>query len=163
MGARSNWKVTLYGSAVNTAPGITPDAYGMRTVAVSALTTPVTATFYIVKPEAKPEIEAETITDVGGEAVSYVTRRGTFNVQSFPFSFDATSASDLQDLDDLVTVAGVATGQKHLYVRIEAGSRTYPSTSATAYPVTLRSWDESLNTQQGTRTLSVVFAHKYRS
>jgi hypothetical protein len=163
MSARSNWKVTVYGSSVNTAAGTTPDAYGMRTCAITALTAATSATYYIVKPEAKPEVTAEEITDVGGEAVSYVTRRGTFNILSFPFSYAATSAVDLQDIDDLVTVAGVATGQKHLYIRIEGGSRTWPSTSGTVYPVTLRSWDESLNVQQGNRTLAAVFAHKYRS
>jgi hypothetical protein len=163
MSAKSNWKVTVYGSAVNTTPGTTPDAYGMRTCAITALTSATSATYYIVKPEAKPEVNAEEITDVGGEAVSYVTRRGTFNIQSFPFSYAATSAADLQDIDDLVTIAGVATGQKHLYIRIEGGSRTWPSTAGTAYPVTLRSWDESLNVQQGNRTLAAVFAHKYRS
>lgn len=163
MGAALNWKLTLYGSNTNTATGTTPDAYKMRTCAITALTSAVTATAFIIKPEAKPEFTAEKVTDVGGDEIGYLTRRGVFNVESYPFKYDATSAADLQDIDDLVALANVASDYKHLYVRIEAGSRTYPSTSGTVYPVTITSWDEAVNTQQGTRSLSVVFAHKQRS
>lgn len=163
MGANSKWKITLYGSSVNTATGTTPDAYKMRTCAITALTAATSAAAFIVKPEAKPEITAEKVTDIGGDEIGFLTRRGTFSVLSYPFNYDAQSAADLQDIDDLVTLANVATENKHLYIRIEAGSRTYPSSTGTVYPVTISSWDEQLNTQQGTRSLSVVFAHKQRS
>ena len=163
MGAATNWKLTIYGSNTNTATGTTPDAYKMRTCAITALTAATSVAAFIIKPEAKPEVTAEKITDIGGDEIGFLTRRGTFNVQSYPYTYDATSAVDLQDLDDLVALANVATDYDHLYIRIDAGSRTYPSTTGTVYPVTVSSWDEALNTQQGTRQLSVVFAHKQRS
>jgi len=163
MPANAKWKLTLYGSNTMTAAGSTPDAYAMRTIAISSLTSSANAPIFIAKPEVKPEITAEEITDVGGDAISYTVRRGTFNVESFPFNFDATGATDLQDIDDLVTFAGIATGYKYLYLRIDAGSRTYPSTAATVYPVVIRSWEETVNSQFGTRTLSVVFAHRHKS
>lgn len=163
MAANTNWKITLYGSNTATATGTTPDAYKMRTCAITALTAATSASAFIIKPEAKPEITAEKLTDIGGDEIGFLTRRGTFSVLSYPFTYDATSAADLQDLDDLVTFANTATDYDHLYIRITAGSRTYPSTTGTVYPVTITSWDESLNTQQGTRQLSVVFAHKQRS
>lgn len=163
MPAATNWKLTLYGSNTNTATGSTPDGYKMRTCAITALTAATSASAFIIKPEAKPEFTAEKVTDVGGDEIGFLTRRGVFNVESYPFRYDATSQTDLQDIDDLVALANVASDYKHLYVRIEAGSRTYPSTAGTVYPVTISSWDESVNTQQGTRQLSVVFAHKQRS
>ena len=163
MAANPKWKLTLYGSNTMTTAGVTPDAYAMRTIATSSLTTPASASIFIIKPEVKPEITAEQIEDVGGDAVSYAQRRGTFNVASFPFNYDATSATDLQDIDDLVTFADVATDYKYLYLRIDAGSRTYPATAGTVYPVTIRNWEESVNSEYGTRSLSVVFAHRHKS
>ena len=162
MPASNKWKLTIYGSNTMTTAGSTPDAYAMRTIAISSLTSAVNASIFIVKPEVKPEMEAEEIVDVGGDAVSYVNRRGTFNVQSFPFNYDATSDTLLQDIEDLIAFTAIVTGYKYLYIRIDAGSRTYPSTASTVYPVTIRDWEESINTQFGTRTLDVTFAHRHR-
>lgn len=163
MGANVNWKLTVYGSSVNTTAGTTPDAYDMRTVAITALTSPTTASVFIVGPQARPEITAEEIVDVGGDAIGYVTRRGVFEVVAFPALYDATSEADAQDIDDLVALADVVASSDNLYIRIDAGSRTYPSTTGTVYPVTVRDWNEQVNFSAGTRTLTVNFAHKNKS
>lgn len=162
MPADTNWTLTLYGTTTAATVGTTPDAYNMRTVATSAIAV-FSKEIFILKPEHKPEITSEPITDVGGNEIAFVTRRGTFDVQSYPFRYDATADPAEQDLDDLIFLADIASEYPHLYIRIKAGTRTYPSTAGTAYPVTIRSWDESLNVQQGTRALSVQFAHKIRS
>lgn len=162
MPADSQWTLTLYGTTTAATVATTPDAYNMRTAAITALGTYLKEVF-ILKPEHKPEITSEAITDVGGNEIAFVTRRGTFDVQSYPFAYTGTTATDEQDLDDLIQLADIVSEYPNLYVRIKAGSRTYPSTTGTAYPVTVRSWDEALNVQQGNRTLSVQFAHKIRS
>lgn len=156
-----NWKLILYGNPTAVAVGTTPDAYNMRTAATTLLL--LSREMFILKPEHKPEITSEPITDIGGNEIAFVTRRGIFDVQSYPFTYAGTTSPTEQDLDDLIALADVVSEYPNLYIRILAGERTYPSTAGTAYPVTVRSWDESLNVQQGNRTLSVQFAHKIRS
>lgn len=165
MAGDTSWTLTLYGTTSAAAVGTTPDAYNMRTAAITALTAlgAVSREVYILKPEHKPEITSEPITDIGGNEIAFVTRRGIFDVQSYPFQYTPTTDTAEQDLDDLIGLADVVSEYPHLYVRIKAGPRTYPSTTGTVYPVTVRSWDESLNVQQGNRTLAVQFAHKVRS
>lgn len=159
MAARTNWKLTLYGTNTKLAAGVTPDAYGMTTVNIASLTTPVTTAVFILAPEMKPDITSEIIEDIGGEQIGYVQRRGTFTVESYPFNYDATSDPLLQDIDDLTALANNATDKRYLYVRIEGGSRSYPA-SGSAYPVTIESWEEAINKEFGTRTLTLGLRHR---
>lgn len=161
MAARNNWKLTLYASNTRLASGVTPDAYGMTTVTIASITAPTTASIFIIKPEVKPEITPEMIEDVGGERITFLQRRGTMNVQSYPFNYDATSDPFQQDMDDLISFANAATGKQYLHVRIEGGSRSYPA-AGYAYPVVIDSWEESINSEAGTRTLDVVLKHRER-
>lgn len=161
MAARNNWKMTLYASNTRLAAGVTPDAYGMTTVTIASITTPTTTSIFIIKPEVKPEITPEMIEDIGGERMVFLQRRGTMNVQSYPFNYDATSNPLGQDIDDLVTFANTVTEKQYLYARIEGGSRSYPA-AGSAYPVVIESWEESINSEAGTRTLDIVLKHRER-
>lgn len=157
MGASSNWKATLYGSNTDTAAATLDTTYQAYTCLISSLTSAVSASWFITGPQYTPEVETNVLTDVNGNSVGFARRVATFDVISWPFTYDATSASDAQDLDDYVTLTNIMTGYKYLYLRIDGGSRSYPA-AGSVYPVVIDgSPSTNIDFARGTRSVTIRF------
>jgi len=158
--AQSNWKLTLYAATTDTSSS----AYDtVATSSIAALGTTfayTVASFFITGSRATWEIESSAIEDISGSRRGASSRRRVFAVESFPFAFN-DNAGD-QDIDVIDQIAEIVDSRTFLWARVEAGSRTYPSTSATAHPVVVTGWEESANDDAGTRRLSLSLAHRFK-
>lgn len=155
--ALTDWQLIIYAATQDSGAGTAYDTVSTATIA--GYTGYVTASIYIVKPEWHRVVESNTIADVSGATFGKARFRKAWNIESYPFRYDAGGT---QDLDDIETLADAIDGKPYLWARILGGTRTYPSTSSTAHPVNLISWDESLNLDAGTRRLNLVLEHRYR-
>lgn len=160
MAAKSNWTLTIYGSATDHATTANDPVYGMPYLATPAGL--ANKTIYILQPQFDFAFETETLEDVSGDRIGYQNKRGTFNIETYPFKYDATAAALEQDIDDAVAFADILSDYRYLFARIDAGSRAYPATGY-VYPVTLAQWSSSINAQYGTRTYSIQLEHRKRS
>jgi hypothetical protein len=157
MGALTTWKATLYGSNTDTAAATLDTTYKAYYCAVSALTAAASASWFIIAPQYEPSVETNTLQDVNGASIGFQRRVATFEIVSWPFRYDATSLSDDQDLDDWVSVTEIMASYKYLYLKIDGGTRSYPS-GANVYPVVIDSAPSTnRNFAAGTRTVTVRF------
>lgn len=157
MGASSAWKATLYGSNTDTAAATLDTTYQAYTCLISALTASVSASWFITGPQYQPEIETNILTDVNGNSIGFARRVATWEIISWPFMYDATSATDAQDLDDYVTITNLIATYKYLYLRIEGGTRSYPA-SGSVYPVVLDGAPSTnIDFARGTRSVTMRF------
>ena len=160
MPAKSNWTLTLYGSATDHATTGNDPTYGMPYLATPAGL--ASKTIYILKPQFDWSFETETIEDISGTRLGYPNKRGAFNVESYPFKYDATALTLEQDLDDANALADISSDYRYLFARIDGGSRSFPA-SGYVYPVTIAAWGSSINAQYGTRILAITLEHRKRS
>jgi hypothetical protein len=161
MPAKSNWTMTLYGSDTDTTTTATDATYGGATLLISALTTPTSKSVYILAPQFDYVFNTGTLEDVSGTVLGFTNRRIKFDIETYPFSYDATAVSLEQDMEDLITVANIIKDKKFLYLRVDGGSRAYPAATY-VYPVTLTSWNTSINKQYGNRSMTFSFEHRKR-
>lgn len=164
MAGNSSWQMFLYAANADTSS----TAYD--TVAASSLTSlsgysAITSSFPggscpILAPAEDAEFQTSTLVDIGGGTIGTANRRTIWNVECWPFQFDASST--LTDLDDYFALSDGITGKKYLWVKFTAGSRTSPTTSGHVYPVVLDSWQGSINKEYGTRGLTLAFRHRFR-
>lgn len=159
MAAKSNWTMTLYSSNTDTATTGTDAVYGGKYVAISSLTSTTSKTVYILAPQFDYGFNTITLQDVGGGTEGYTSKRIKFDVETYPFNYDATAVTLEQDIEDLIALANAATVKKYLYVRIDGGSRAYPAANY-VYPVTLTNWSTAINRQFGNRTVTLTFEHR---
>jgi hypothetical protein len=158
--AASNWKVTLYAANTDTA-STTYDTVATSNIAALGTTFAyTTASFFITGSRATWEIESSSLEDISGSRRGTSSRRRVFEIESFPFAF-TNNAGD-QDIDVIDQIAEIVDSRSFLWARVEAGSRTYPSTSATAHPVVVNGWEESINDDAGTRRLTLSLAHRFK-
>jgi hypothetical protein len=164
MPAKSNWTMTLYANATDVTPSTSDATYGGGYVLISALTSPSTKTIYILAPQFDYTFNTTTLEDVSGDRVGYTTRRIKFDIESYPFSYNATSVTLEQDVEDLIAVANLIdnSAKRYLYLRIDGGSRAYPAATY-VYPVTLTNWSTSINKQYGNRIVTFSFEHRERN
>ena len=157
--ASNLWKVTLYAATTDTSTSAY-DTVGTSTIAALGATYAyTTASFYITAPRATWSVESSALQDISGARRGTSSRRRVFAVESFPFAYN-NGAGD-QDIDVIDQVAEIIDSRTFLWARFEGGSRTWPSTSATAHPVTVTEWSEESNDDAGTRRLSVNFEHRF--
>ena len=155
--AITEWQLIIYAANQDSGASTAYNDVALSTIAgYSGYTT---TAIYIIKPEPNWINEFAGITDVSGATFGKTTRRRAFNVESYPFRFDAGGT---QDLDDIDTLSNVIDGKPYVWARVLAGSRTYPGTTNTAHPVNITSWGETLNTQAGTRKLNLTIEHRYK-
>lgn len=153
----TTWALTFYGA--NEDPNVSP----YDTLAVSSIngyTGATSTTVYILAPEAKWEFEHFNFTDVAGSQSQRSQRRRVFNVETQPYEYGASSNPDLDDIDTLTSIIDT---KKFLWVRIEAGSRTYPSASNVAHPVVVSDWQENIAREYGTRRIQMTLQHRFRT
>lgn len=164
MAAKSNWTMTLYANATDVVPSTSDPTYGGGYVLISSLTSPSSKTIYILAPQFDYTFNTTTLEDVGGDRVGYTTRRIKFDIESYPFSYNATSVTLEQDVEDLIAVANLIdnSAKRYLYLRIDGGSRAYPAATY-VYPVTLTNWSTSINKQYGNRIVTFSFEHRERN
>lgn len=162
MPAKSNWTMTLYGTTVDASTTGTDSTYGGAYVATSALTTPSSKAVYILAPQFDYNFETGTLQDVSGDVLGFTTRRIKFDIETYPFAYNATAVTLEQDMDDLITLANIIKDKTFLFLRVDGGSRAYPAANY-VYPVTLTSWSTSINKEYGTRTVTLSFEHRKRS
>lgn len=164
MAAKSNWTMTLYANATDVVPSTSDATYGGGHVLISSLTSPSTKTIYILAPQFDYTFNTTTLEDVSGDRVGYTTRRIKFDIESYPFAYNATAVTLEQDIEDLIAVANLIdnSAKRYLYLRIDGGSRAYPAATY-VYPVTLTSWSTSINKQFGNRIVTFSFEHRERN
>jgi hypothetical protein len=162
MPAKSNWTMTLYGSDTDTATTATDATYGGATLLISALTTPTSKSVYILAPQFDYVFNTGTLEDVSGSVLGFTDRRIQFQIETYPFSYDATAVTLEQDMEDLIALANIVKDKDYLYLRVDGGSRAYPAATY-VYPVTLTAWNTAINKQFGNRTLTLTFEHRKRS
>lgn len=164
MAAKSNWTMTLYANATDVVPSTSDATYGGGHVLISSLTSPSTKTIYILAPQFDYTFNTTTLEDVSGDRVGYTTRRIKFDIESYPFAYNATAVTLEQDVEDLIAVANLIdnSAKRYLYLRIDGGSRAYPAATY-VYPVTLTSWSTSINKQFGNRIVTFSFEHRERN
>lgn len=156
--ALSDWQATIYVATADPGAGTPYDTLATSTISGYAGYT--TTAIFILKPQATWNMDTAIVSDVSGTQFGKAQRRRVFNVESYPFRYDAGGT---QDLDDVDTFANLIDGAAYMWLRITGGTRTWPSTSATAHPVICTGWSEQINAQAGTRTLNVTFEHRYRT
>lgn len=160
MPAKSTWTVTVYGSNTDYATTGDDAVYGMPYLA-----TPVGLTskaVYILKPQFDFDFETDVLEDISGTRLGYQSKRGKFNIETYPFAYNATALPLEQDMDDMIALANVLSDFKYLFARIDGGSRAYPATGY-VYPVTIAGWSTSINAAAGTRTVTFELQHRKRS
>lgn len=160
MPAKSTWTLTIYGSSTDHATTGNDPVYGMPYLATPAGLT--NKTVYILKPQFDFEFDTDFIEDISGNRIGFQSKRGVFEIESYPFYYNATALTLEQDLDDLFTLADVISDHAFLFARIDGGSRTYPQTGY-VYPVTVANWSNTINAQFGSRTLSLTLEHRKKS
>jgi len=158
--AASNWKVTLYAANTDTASTAYDTVATSNIAALGTTFAYTTAEFFITGSRATWEIESSSLEDISGSRRGTSSRRRVFEIESFPFAF-ANGAGD-QDIDVIDQIAEIVDSRSFLWARVEAGSRTYPSTSSTAHPVVVNGWEESINDDAGTRRLTLSLAHRFK-
>ena len=99
MPAKSNWTMTLYGSNTDTATTTTDATYGGAMMLVSALTTATSKSVYILAPQFDYVFNTGTLEDVSGTVIGFTTRRIQFQIETYPFSYDATAVTLEQDME----------------------------------------------------------------
>jgi len=162
MPAKSNWTMTLYGSNTDTATTTTDATYGGAIMLISALTTATSKSVYILAPQFDYVFNTGTLEDVSGTVIGFTTRRIQFQIETYPFSYDATAVTLEQDMEDMIALLNIIRDFKYLYLRVDGGSRAYPAATY-VYPVTLTSNNTAINKQFGNRTLTLTFEHRKRS
>jgi hypothetical protein len=164
MPAKSNWTMTLYGSDTDTAtiPATVDATYGGALMLISSLTTPTSKSVYILAPQFDYVFNTGTLEDVSGSVLGFTDRRIQFQIETYPFSYDATAVTLEQDMEDMIALANIVKDKDYLYLRVDGGSRAYPAATY-VYPVTLTAWNTAINKQFGNRTLTLTFEHRKRS
>jgi len=156
MAALSNWVMHLYKSDVDPL-----SATRYSTVAIATLagyTGYETMATYITRSgkgyEGEPAILEDILSSVFGSFSSTLI----FRVKCWPFSFNAGSQPDLDDLDDL---RDFVEGEQFLWARFVAGSRNQPSATE-AYPILITGFGDSVNESSGTHGLELGLRHKHK-
>ena len=161
MAAKSNWTLTLYGSDTDTATTGTDATYGGATVLISSLTSTTSKSVYILAPQFDYAFDTITLDDVSGTKLAYTTRRPKFDIETYPFAYNATAVTLEQDMEDLIALANIIQSKDYLYLRVDGGSHAYPAATY-VYPVVLTQWATSVNKQFGNRTMTLSFEHRKR-
>lgn len=155
--AIADWQLIIYAADSDSGAGTAYNDVALSTI--SGYTGYTTTAIFIVKPEANWLFEFAGISDISGATFGKTSRRRAFNVESYPFRFNAGGT---QDLDDIDTLANVINNKPYIWARLLAGSRTYPNTTNTAHPVNVTQWAEQVNAQAGTRRLNLTLEHRYK-
>lgn len=154
---KASWTVTFYGADAD--PGTAPYDT-IAAASVTAATGAVSATVYIVAPQATWEYQIDTLESVEGHRRARRERRRVFNVECLPFEYnDSASVQDLDDLDTLSSVMEKA----HLWAVITGGTNVWPSTAGQVHPVTMEGWEQSVNKAAGWHNLTIALAHRDRT
>ncbi|CAB4141417.1 hypothetical protein UFOVP418_13 [uncultured Caudovirales phage] len=144
---RSNWVATFYRADSDLATA----AYTQ--CPVTALpTTHASTTAFIVAPANSKAYEAELLTDVSGWIETQGTVRDTFEVELYPYQYEAGTNPDLDDWDTLITWL---TNKPKLWVSMQGGSRRYPPTAGNVMPVIIETVSESVNKSAGNHTVTL--------
>lgn len=160
MPALSTWTLTIYGSNTDVATTGNDPTYGMPYLATPGGA--ASKTVYILKPQFDFTFTTEVLEDISGTRIGYQNKRGVWDIETYPFSYNATAAALEQDLDDAFALAEIISDYRYLFARIDGGSRAMPA-SGYVYPVTIAGWSSSIAAQYGTRTISIQLEHRKRS
>lgn len=163
MAAKSNWILTLYGSNTDLTANSTEDKYPGKFGLISSLTDPLSKSVYILAPQWDLIFDTTVLQDVGGDRIGFTTARPKFDIETYPFSYNANTGTLEQDIDDLVELMKVIRTKSFLFIRVTGGSRTYPNSAGYVYPVTLASWSTAINKDFGNRIVTLSFEHRSRS
>lgn len=144
---RQSWQATFYRADTD----LTTVPYTQCLVSVLP-TTHASTTAYIVAPSNIKVYEGEDLVDVSGWIESTGTVRDTFEVELYPYNYNAT---DTPDLDDWDTLVDWLTEKKKLWVSMQGGSRRYPSTANYVMPVVIESISESVNKAAGNHAVTL--------
>lgn len=144
---RTSWQATFYRADTDLATA----AYTQCAVSVLP-TTHTSTTAFIVAPSNVKVYESETLADVSGWIEASGTIRDTFEVELYPYRYDASSNPDL---DDWETLIDWLTEKKKLWVSMQGGTRRYPATANFVMPVVIESVSESVNKSAGNHAVTL--------
>lgn len=156
MAAKSNWVMHLYKASVDTGYATPYSTVAISTI--SGYSGYSTMDTYITRSGIGYTGESSLLTDVNSSTFGSFNSTMIFRVKCWPFTFDAGSQPDI---DDLKTLRDFLQGARFLWARFNAGSRDQP-TSTTAYPIVITGFSESVNESSGTHGLELEILHKYR-
>lgn len=144
---RASWVATFYRADSDLATA----AYTQ--CPVTALpTTHASTTAFIVAPSNQKAYEAELLTDVSGWIETQGTVRDTFELELYPYQYEAGTNPDLDDWEALIDWL---TEKPKLWVSMQGGTRRYPSTASTVMPVVIESVSESVNKSAANHTVTL--------
>ena len=150
----TTWKVDFYKATTDPATSAY-DTLALATIA--GYSGYATATMYITSSGQDWEFGTNIFEAAGGALLNRPRVRKVWSLQSQPYTFVGGTDPDLDDLD---TIKGVLAGSA-LWMRVTAGSRTYPSTASTAHPIIITGWSTQRNDDAGTRRVTITAQHKY--
>lgn len=151
---KENWKITFFGGPVDY--GTAPYTQVAKST-LAAYTGIASTSAYIIAPQKTKDVQSELLTDIGGWESASITMRDKFDCELYPFSYNASSDPDLDDWDAL---ASWLASKKVLWASVEAGSRTYPPSSANAVPVNIEAVSEGVNRTAGTHNVTLTLRVK---
>lgn len=144
---RANWVATFYRADTDLATA----AY-TQTPVTALPTAAVSTTAFIVAPANSKAYEAELLTDVSGWIETQGTVRDTFEVEIYPYNYDAAT---VPDLDDWETLIDWLTEKKKLWVTMQGGTRRYPATAGYVMPIVIEGVSESVNKNAANHTVTL--------
>jgi hypothetical protein len=141
---KESWKITFYRANVDSA---TTSYTEVPVSTLASYASYAATTAYILAPQKTKDVVGELLTDVSGWQDGIVSVRDVFDVELYPYKYDA-SATD-PDLDDWEALLDWLNAKPKLWVSIQGGSRTYPATATNAHPIVIESVSESVNRSAG--------------
>lgn len=153
---KENWKITFFGCATDYA---TVAYTQVAKTTLAAYTGIASTTAYIIAPQKTKDIQSEMLTDISGWESGTFTIRDKFDVELYPYNYNAGTEPDL---DDWETLSSWLASKSVLWASIEAGSRNYPSSILNAVPVNLEAIGEAVNRTAGTHNVTLTLRSKSR-
>jgi len=156
MAAKANWVAHWYKANVDTGMATPYSTVPVSTVAGYSGVTNMDS--YITQSGIGYDGEAAITKDVSGSTFGSFSSTLIFRVKMWPYSFNASSQPDL---DDLETLRDFFQNARYLWVRFDVGSRQQPS-ATDLFPVVITSFNDAVNESSGTHSLEMQLQHKYK-
>jgi len=147
---RETWKITFYRANADLA---TTSYTEVPITTLASYASYAATSAYIVAPQKTKDVVGEILTDVSGWQDGVQSVRDVFDVELFPYKYDA-SATD-PDLDDWEALLDWLNAKPKLWISIQGGSRTYPATATNAHPIVIESVSESVNRSAGVHNVNL--------
>jgi len=153
-----NWTLTLTGADADPNTSAYDEVTTANIITANGYTNNTAVTVYITQPKFKWAYSQAEFVGSDSSVRKLTVRRKTWEVECFPFTYDAGTSPDLDDIDTLSAVLA----KNYLWVNIQAGGRNYPSTTTKSHPVTFDGdTKDAINVNSGRRGLTITLEHRF--